>query len=322
VEPAVRHWKAAGLDLRPLLCRVEPYLGTTELHQVRAQDHGLDRAFDRELIELAQPALETGEPVRISLAVRNVHRTVGTMLGAEVTRRYGGAGLPTGTIEITLTGSGGQSFGAFIPSGVEIILYGDTNDYLAKGLSGGTVVVRPPVGAGFVAEENIIAGNVCAYGATGGELYICGQVGERFCVRNSGATAVVEGVGDHGCEYMTGGRVVVLGPTGRNFAAGMSGGVAYVYDPEGHLDRRLNRQMVDLDPLGDEDREFLAAVIARHRQLTGSDLATRLLAAMPGALEDFRKVMPIDYRRVLEVTRQAVERGESVDEAVMAAAHG
>ena len=322
VEPAVRHWKAAGLDLSPLLCRVEPQLGTTELHRVRAQDHGLDRALDNELIELARPALENGQPVRIALPVRNVHRTVGTMLGAEVTRRYGGAGLPPGTIEITLSGSGGQSFGAFIPRGVEIVLFGDTNDYLAKGLSGGTVVVRPPVGAGFVAEENIIAGNVCAYGATGGELFISGQVGERFCVRNSGATAVVEGVGDHGCEYMTGGRAVVLGPTGRNFAAGMSGGVAYVYDPGDRLDRRLNRQMVDLDALDDEDRAFLTEVIGRHRALTGSQLAGRILDAMPAALERFKKVMPIDYRRVLEATRLAIARGESVDDAVMAAAHG
>ncbi len=322
VEPAVKHWKAAGLDLRPLLCRVEPYLGATELHQVRAQDHGLDKALDNELIKLAGPALESGKPVKISLPVRNVHRTVGTMLGAEVTRRYGGEGLPPGTIEITLSGSGGQSFGAFIPAGVEIILYGDTNDYLAKGLSGGTVVVRPPVGAGFVAEENIIAGNVCAYGATGGELFISGQVGERFCVRNSGVTAVVEGVGDHGCEYMTGGRAVVLGPTGRNFAAGMSGGVAYVYDPDDLLDRRLNRQMVDLDPLDDGDRAFLREVIERHRALTGSELAARIIDGMPAALEEFKKVMPIDYRRVLEATRQAVARGESVDDAVMAAAHG
>jgi glutamate synthase (NADPH/NADH) large chain len=254
--------------------------------------------------------------------VRNVHRTVGTMLGAEVTRRYGGEGLPPGTIEITLSGSGGQSFGAFIPRGVEIVLYGDTNDYLAKGLSGGTVVVRPPLGAGFVAEDNIIAGNVCAYGATGGELYISGQVGERFCVRNSGATAVVEGVGDHGCEYMTGGRAVVLGPTGRNFAAGMSGGLAYVYDPEDVLERRLNRQMVDLDPLTDEDRVFLREVIERHQRLTDSALAARLIASMPEALERFKKVMPLDYRRVLEATRRAVAAGESIDDAVMAAAHG
>jgi len=322
VEPAVKHWKAAGLDLRPLLTRVEPYLGTTELHQVRAQDHGLDRALDNELLELAKPALERGEPVEISLPVRNVHRTVGTMLGAEVTRRYGGAGLPPGTIKITLSGSGGQSFGAFIPSGVEIVLYGDTNDYLAKGLSGGTVVVRPPVGAGFVAEENIIAGNVCAYGATGGELFIAGQVGERFCVRNSGATAVVEGVGDHGCEYMTGGRAVVLGPTGRNFAAGMSGGLAYVWDPEDLLTRRLNRQMVDLEPLDDEDRAFLAAVITRHRELTGSELGARLVARMPEVIGEFKKIMPFDYRRVIEATRRAVASGESVDDAVMAAAHG
>ena len=322
VESAVKHWKAAGLDLRPLLCRVEPYLGSTELHQVRPQDHGLERALDNQLIELARPALESGQPVKISLAVRNVHRTVGTMLGAEVTRLFGGKGLAPGTIEITLSGSGGQSFGAFIPAGVEIILYGDTNDYLAKGLSGGTVVVRPPVGAGFVAEENIIAGNVCAYGATGGELFVSGQVGERFCVRNSGATAVVEGIGDHGCEYMTGGRVVVLGPTGRNFAAGMSGGIAYVYDPKDLLERRLNRQMVDLDPLDDEDREFLRSVIERHRALTGSKLAARILDRMPAAFGEFKKVMPLDYRRVREATRQAVERGESVDDAVMAAAHG
>jgi glutamate synthase (NADPH/NADH) large chain len=322
VESAVAHWKAAGLNLRPLLCRVEPYLGSTELHQVRPQDHGLERALDNQLIELARPALESGQPVKISLGVRNVHRTVGTMLGAEVTRLFGGKGLPPGTIEITLSGSGGQSFGAFIPAGVEIILYGDTNDYLAKGLSGGTVVVRPPVDAGFVAKENIIAGNVCAYGATGGELFVSGQVGERFCVRNSGATAVVEGVGDHGCEYMTGGRVVVLGPTGRNFAAGMSGGIAYVYDPEDLLERRLNRQMVDLDPLGDEDREFLRSVIERYRALTGSKLAARILGRMPAACGEFKKVMPLDYRRVLEATRQAVERGESVDDAVMAAAHG
>jgi glutamate synthase (NADPH/NADH) large chain len=322
VEPAVRHWKAAGLDLRPLLCRVEPYLGTTELHRVRAQDHGLERALDNELIELARPALERGEPVEISLPVRNVHRTVGTMLGAELTRRYGGEGLPAGTIKITLSGSGGQSFGAFIPSGIEIVLFGDTNDYLAKGLSGGTVVVRPPVGAGFVAEDNIIAGNVCAYGATGGELFIAGQVGERFCVRNSGATAVVEGVGDHGCEYMTGGRAVVLGPTGRNFAAGMSGGLAYVWDPEERLERRLNRQMVELVPLDDEDRAFLGAVIERHRALTGSELAARLCARMPDVIAEFKKVMPNDYRRVLEATRAAIARGESVDDAVMAAAHG
>ncbi len=322
VESAVTHWKASGLDLRPLLCRVEPLLGSTELHQVRAQDHGLDRALDNELIRLARPALEDGEPVRISLPVRNVHRTVGTMLGAEVTRRYGGGGLPPGTIEITLSGSGGQSFGAFLPAGVEIILYGDTNDYLAKGLSGGTVVVRPPPDAGFVADENIIAGNVCAYGATGGELFISGQVGERFCVRNSGATAVVEGVGDHGCEYMTGGRAVVLGPTGRNFAAGMSGGLAYVYDPEGLLERRLNRQMVEFDPLDDEDRAFLRQVIERHRRLTGSAVAACLISRMPEALEQFKKVMPLDYRRVLEATRRAVAAGESVDDAVMAAAHG
>ena len=292
VEPAVKHWKAAGLDLRPLLCRVEPYLGTTELHQVRVQDHGLDKALDNELIKLAGPALESGEPVKISLPVRNVHRTVGTMLGAEVTRRYGGEGLPPGTIGITLSGSGGQSFGAFIPAGVEIILYGDTNDYLAKGLSGGTVVVRPPVGAGFVAEENIIAGNVCAYGATGGELFISGQVGERFCVRNSGVTAVVEGVGDHGCEYMTGGRAVVLGPTGRNFAAGMSGGVAYVYDPEAcSIDASTDRWSTSTRSTTGTGRS--SQVIERHRELTGSELAARIIAAcLPPSRSSRRSCRP------------------------------
>ena len=192
------------------------------------------------------------------------------MLGAEVTRRWGGAGLPAGTITITLDGSGGQSFGAFLPTGVTIVLRGDTNDYLAKGLSGGIVVVRPPLDAGFVAEENVIAGNVCGYGATGGEIYVSGQVGERFGVRNSGATAVVEGVGDHGCEYMTGGRVVVLGAIGWNFAAGMSGGVAFIYDPDDVLSQKINHEMVDIEPIDADDRAFLEATIERHFVLTDS----------------------------------------------------
>ncbi len=212
-------------------------------HRSKSQDHGLDKALDHELVRLAAPALERGEPVRAQLTVRNVNRTVGTILGHEVTKRYHGEGLPDGTIDITFTGSAGQSFGAFLPRGITLRLEGDANDYLGKGLSGGRIVVRPDRAATFVAEEQIIAGNVIGYGGTSGEIFLRGQVGERFCVRNSGVTAVVEGVGDHGCEYMTGGRAVVLGPTGRNFAAGMSGGYAFVLDLD---EGRVNHELVDL----------------------------------------------------------------------------
>jgi glutamate synthase (NADPH) large chain len=321
-ETAIRHWKAAGLDLAPLLVRVEPEHGTTDLHQTKPQDHGLDTSLDHALIELAEPALSRGEKVTIALKVRNVDRSVGTLLGSEVTRRNGAAGLARDTVTIALEGSGGQSFGAFLPSGVTIVLTGDTNDYLAKGLSGGVVVVRPSAGAGYVAEENVIAGNVCGYGATGGELYVAGLVGERFCVRNSGAIAVVEGVGHHGCEYMTGGKVVVLGSIGRNFGAGMSGGLAFIYDPNDQYGHRINREMVDIEPIEAEDRRFLSETIGRHQVLTGSALAARILANAPSSLERFKKVVPRDYRRVLDATREAIAKGESVDDAVMAAAHG
>lgn len=321
-QAAVAHWKAAGLNLAPILARVHSEIGTTQLHHARSQEHGLEFALDNTLIDLAKPALEEALPVEIDLEVRNVHRTVGTMLGAEVTRRFGSEGLPDGTIAIHLTGSGGQSFGAFLPRGIEITLVGDTNDYLGKGLSGGRIIVRPPVDARFAAEENIIAGNVIAYGATGGELFISGQVGERFCVRNSGATAVVEGIGDHGCEYMTGGRVVILGQTGRNFAAGMSGGIAYVYDPGVRLEKRLNKDMVSLEPLEDEDREFLLDIISRHRDRAGSLLAARILEFGDDEIERFAKVVPIDYRRVLEATKHALEEGTDVNAAIMAASNG
>ena len=319
---AVAHWKAAGLDLAPLLVTPELEHGPSALHQTRPQDHGLDGALDNWLIQQATPALEDRKPVEIERAVRNVNRTVGTMLGSQVTRRYGADGLPDGTIAIRLRGSAGQSLGAFLPAGVEITLEGDANDYVAKGLSGGRIVLRPPSGSRFAAEENVIAGNVCAYGATGGELFISGIVGERFCVRNSGATAVVEGVGDHACEYMTGGRAVVLGGTGRNFAAGMSGGIAYVHDPSTVLAGRLNHALVTLEPLDEEDRHFLAAVVTRHRDLTGSALAGRLLDNWEETLSSMRKVMPKDYRRVLEATRQALAAGVSVDDAIMAASRG
>src|SRR3954465_6569362 len=226
---AIDHWKAEGLDLAPVLAVPAPVPGT-ELHHTKDQDHGLDRAFDNTPIAPAAAAVERREPVRIALPVRNVNRTVGTMLGHEVTKRFGGAGLPDDTIDVTLTGSAGQSFGAFLPRGITLRLFGDANDYVGKGLSGGRVIVRPDRRADHLAEFSTIAGNTIAYGATGGELFLRGRSGERFCVRNSGALVVSEGVGDHGCEYMTGGHAVVLGETGRNFAAGMSGGVAYVID--------------------------------------------------------------------------------------------
>jgi len=301
---------------------VPPLPDDAARHCVTTQDHGLDRALDNELIRRAAPALDDGAPVAIEVAVRNTNRTVGTMLGAEVTRRYGGGGLPEGTIDITLTGSAGQSFGAFLPCGITLRLFGDTNDYAGKGLSGGRLIVRPPspTHPSFVAEENIISGNVLLYGATAGSAYFRGVVGERFCVRNSGATAVVEGVGDHGCEYMTGGRVVVLGPTGRNFAAGMSGGLAFVLDPDGTAATRVNTEMVDLDPLSSEDREWLRSTVERHHAETESALATRVLAAWDD--QAWLKVFPKDFKRVLAAIARAEAQGLDVDKVVMEAAHG
>jgi glutamate synthase (NADPH/NADH) large chain len=231
------------------------------------------------------------------------------MLGNEITKRHGGAGLPDGTIELKFRGSAGQSFGAFVPSGVTMILEGDANDYVGKGLSGGRVVVRPDRRSTFPAEDNIIAGNVIGYGATGGEIFLRGIVGERFCVRNSGATAVVEGVGDHGCEYMTGGRVVVLGPTGRNFGAGMSGGIAYVYDPDDTFATRLNREMVQLQQLDDVDVEFLQFTITRHADYTESPVARAILDGWATEVGNFRRVMPVDYERVRSVMLQAEADG-------------
>jgi glutamate synthase (NADPH/NADH) large chain len=318
---AIDHWKAHGLDLSPILY-MPPVDDDEPRHQVILQDHGLDQALDQELIRLAAPALESREPVRIELPIRNVNRTVGTMLGHELTKRYGGEGLPDDTITIQFTGSAGQSFGAFVPRGITLRLDGDANDYTGKGLSGGRVVVRPPAEARFAAEENVIAGNVILYGATSGELYLRGVVGERFCVRNSGAIAVVEGVGDHGCEYMTGGRAVVLGPTGRNFGAGMSGGIAYVYDTDGTFPSRVNPEMVDLDPLDESDREWLQDRLQRHLDETDSAVASGILGSWIDEVERFVKVMPRDYKRVLEAQRRAEARGEDPIEAVMQAAHG
>jgi glutamate synthase (ferredoxin) len=309
VRRAVDHWKAQGLDLSAILYRPEvaPAVAT---RCVTTQDHGLQRALDNELIRLAAPALERGEKVVLDLPIRNVNRTVGTMLGSELTRRYAHAGLPDDTIDITFHGSAGQSFGAFLPAGITLRLEGDANDYIGKGLSGGKVIAYPPKDAAFVPEENIVIGNVALYGATSGAAFFRGVAGERFMVRNSGAVAVVEGTGDHGCEYMTGGRAIIIGRTGRNFAAGMSGGVAYVLDEQGDFRTRCNMEMVGLEPLEEpEDLGLVRGLLERHVEYTGSTVARRLLTDWPAAARKFVKVMPVDYRRVLEQQRYQSQNG-------------
>ncbi len=320
VRQPVLHWKAKGLDLSRILYQPEMEEEGALRHRT-SQEHGLAQSLDMQaLLPLCQPALEDVHPVEATLPIRNIHRAVGTLLGSEVTRRYGAAGLSEDTIRLHFQGSAGQSFGAFLPPGITLILEGDSNDYLGKGLSGGKIIVYPPAGAAFAAEENIIVGNVTLYGATGGEAYIRGVAGERFCVRNSGATAVVEGVGDHGCEYMTGGRVVVLGRTGRNFAAGMSGGIVYVFDENGDFASRCNQEMVDLERL-DDPTEIgeVQALIQRHQELTGSTLAQRILAHWQECLPRFVKVFPKDYRRMLLAIRKAEMEGLNGEAAIMAA---
>ncbi len=306
---AVDHWKARGIDLSQVLRKpdVGPEIAT---HCVEEQDHGLDKALDNQLIELAQDALENRRPVEIELAVSNINRTVGTMLSAEISRRWGEEGLPEGTISLNLQGSGGQSFGAFMAPGISIHLIGDANDYFGKGMSAGRMVVVPPAEATFVPEDNIIVGNVALYGATGGEIFLRGMAGERFCVRNSGATAVVEGVGDHACEYMTGGRAVILGETGRNFAAGMSGGIAYVLDEESNFAGRCNMGMVKLGAVPAEEEAFLKALVQKHHDLTESAVAKRLLADWQESVAKFVRVMPVDYERVLNERKQAALQAE------------
>ncbi|PZS27859.1 MAG: glutamate synthase subunit alpha, partial [Pseudonocardiales bacterium] len=312
----IEHWKADGLDLGPLLAVPEMPYGTS-LVKIREQDHGLDAALDNTLIQLCEGALLDGAPVRLELPVRNVNRTVGTMLGSLVTRRYGADGLAPGTIDVTFRGSAGQSFGAFVPRGMTLRLVGDANDYVGKGLSGGVIAVHPHELAPFRAEQNVIAGNVIGYGATSGEIYLRGVVGERFGVRNSGATIVAEGVGDHALEYMTGGVGVILGPTGRNVGAGMSGGQAYVLDLDPLL---VNRELVEIEPVSIEDAQTLRAVVARHSEYTDSDVARALLRDWTGSRARFSAIVPRDYKRVLEATRAARAAGEDVDAAVMAAA--
>ncbi|MBI4082818.1 MAG: glutamate synthase subunit alpha, partial [Candidatus Lambdaproteobacteria bacterium] len=295
---AIDHWKAHGLDFAKVLHRPQAAPGAAT-SCVERQEHGIADVLDHQLIELSRAALDHGQPVQIELPIRNRNLATGTMLGSVVSRRYGAAGLPEDTIRLKFTGSAGQSFAAFIPKGLTLTLEGDANDYTGKGLSGGKLIVHPPRQATFKPEENIIVGNVVLYGATAGEAYINGMAGERCCVRNSGAHAVVEGVGDHGCEYMTGGRVVVIGETGRNFAAGMSGGIAYVLDPEGRFASLCNTAMVDFDPLEQPDLDLIHTLLSNHLRYTGSPKAKRLLDAWAQTARRFVKVMPVDYKRIL-----------------------
>jgi len=310
LNKAIHHWKADGLDLEPIL-HVPDLQGSGHRRHMKNQEHGLEHALDQELIRMSADALESGLPTKLDAEIRNVNRTVGTMLGSEITKR---GGLPDGTIDISLTGSAGQSFGAFIPQGLTLRLTGDANDYVGKGLSGGRIIVHPHRNAPFDPSENTIAGNVIGYGATSGEMFFRGRVGERFCVRNSGAHAVVEGVGDHGCEYMTGGKVVVLGPTGRNFGAGMSGGIAYVLDLEPTL---INHDLVELNRLDEADSQELYKLVSAHVEHTESSRGSDLLAAWGAAVTRFTKVIPRDYKRVLEIEADALSRGEDPMLAIM-----
>jgi len=315
-KAATEHWKASGLDLSPILVAPKSDAVRSNTSQ---QDHGLSAALDNQLISLARPAFEGQKPLRLEMPIRNVNRTVGTMLGSEITRKFGGSGLPANTIDITFHGSAGQSFGAFIPSGLTLRLYGDSNDYVAKGLSGGRVIIRPDERATFKSNVNVIAGNVIGYGATSGEIMISGVVGERFCVRNSGAHAIVEGVGDHGCEYMTGGTVIILGSIGRNFAAGMSGGMAFVLDLEESL---VNTEMVDLLTLPNAHEDFVKSSLSNFFVESGSVVAKELLSDWDKSKSRFTLVMPRDYARVLEVMAKAQREGMPVDNAVMEVVNG
>jgi glutamate synthase (NADPH/NADH) large chain len=338
VRRAISHWKAKGLDFSRML-HLPPVREGVATHQCEPQDHGLEKALDHELIRQAGPALEKGEPVRIDILVRNHNRTFGAMLSGRVAELYGHAGLPDDSISIHARGTAGQSFGAWLAQGITVDLEGEANDYVGKGLSGGRIIVRPTAKSGLArAEDNIIIGNTALYGAITGEVFLRGVAGERFAVRNSGATAVIEGVGDHGCEYMTGGVVVCLGPTGRNFAAGMSGGIAYVLDEDGSFAKRCNLAMVELEPIASEDQALealyhqggdlethgrvdvshdmtrfdalrLRRLVERHLNYTGSPVAQRLLDDWGASLPKFVKVMPVDYRRALNqlLAEQAAE---------------
>jgi glutamate synthase (ferredoxin) len=317
---AIEHWKARGLDLTPILHQPDVGLEVGRYRQ-QDQEHGLEKSLDLTvLLEMCKPAIERGEKVRGAVPIKNVHRVVGTITGSEVTRQHGPNGLPEDTILIKFDGSAGQSFGAFMPKGMTLELEGDANDYFGKGLSGGKLIVYPPQGSTFVPEDNMIVGNVALYGATNGEIFVRGMAGERFAVRNSGVSAVVEAVGDHGCEYMTGGRVVVLGRTGRNFAAGMSGGIAYVLDEAGDFAAHCNQELVGLHKLTDADEiEEIWKLVQRHQTYTRSERAAKILAEWKSQVPKFVKVLPKDYARVLQALKKVESQGLSGDEAIMAA---
>jgi glutamate synthase domain-containing protein 2/glutamate synthase domain-containing protein 3 len=317
---AISHWKAQGLDFSNLLYQPDVDLDAPQTCQIK-QDHGLEDTLDvKVLLDLCKPAIERGSSVRADLPIYNINRAVGVRLGSEVTRHYGAQGLPADTIRLSFKGSAGQSFGAFIPNGISLILEGDANDYVGKGLSGGKIIAYPPAGSTFAAEDNIIIGNVAFYGGTKGEAYIRGRAGERFCVRNGGVEAVVEGVGDHGCEYMTGGRVVVLGRTGRNFAAGMSGGIAYVFDEKDELPANCNKEMVNLQKLTDPaEIEHVKTMLQRHIDATQSAFAQRILANWDESLAKFVCVMPNDYERMMLIFKEVESSGLSGEEAIIAA---
>jgi len=322
LEPstAISHWKTKGIDLSKILYSPKLSEGAV-MYCTESQDHELEKTLDiSELLRICEPALSEKKKVRAILPIRNINRAVGTILGSEVTKRYGAEGLPEDTISLHFQGSAGQSFGAFVPKGITLTLEGDTNDYLGKGLSGGKIIVYPPKSSSFRPDENIITGNVAFYGATSGEAYIRGIAGERFCVRNSGVNAVVEGVGDHGCEYMTGGTVVILGKTGRNFAAGMSGGIAYILDEEGNFSNKCNKEMVGLEKIEDiEEANKVKSMIQKHYDYTNSDVAKRILDNWSKMVDKFVKVMPVDYKRMLQAIKQVSEQGITGEEALMAA---
>jgi glutamate synthase (ferredoxin) len=319
---AIDHWKAKGLDLTPILYQPEACTckDGARFRQID-QDHGLEKSLDiTRLLQICEPAIERGERVHADLPIRNVNRVVGTIVGSDVTKKWGANGLADDTIHLKFNGSAGQSLGAFMPRGMTIELEGDANDYTGKGLSGGRIIVYPPKASTFVADENIIIGNVALYGATAGEIFVRGMAGERFGVRNSGVSAVVEAIGDHGCEYMTGGKVIILGKTGRNFAAGMSGGIAYVLDEAGDFASRVNKQMVDLDKLSDANEiEELWKLIQRHQTYTKSERAAKILGNWDGMVNRFVKVIPKDYKRVLQFQAEMKAKGLSGEEAIMAA---
>ncbi len=304
-DAAVLHWKSRNVDLSKLLAPAKKPYPEAGLYKTMEQDHGLGKVLDNELIRLSLPALEKGQKVEFSSKIANINRSVGTMLSYEITKRTGAEGLPDGTITVRFTGHAGQSFGAWLARGVTFHLEGDANDYVGKGLSGGRIIMAPPVDAGYKPSENILLGNVAFYGATGGEAFLRGIAAERFAVRNSGATVVVEGVGDHGCEYMTKGEALILGPTGRNFAAGMSGGVAWVWDPKDQLKGNINRQMVEIEIPSPEDLDRIKVLVQKHYQHTGSDVAETVLAGWEKVRDEFVLVMPVDYKKVMQNLKKA-----------------